>query len=164
MEFVFYFTAVLSVLCVALGLTSRQAVHALLFIVSAVLALSLNLYLLGNELFSVLLVVIYAGAIMVLFIFVVMLLNPVPTKVRITGVMQAIREFFGPLFISGMILLMFVLVESGKVSPEQETSVIPTSDIVSALFNDGWFFVELLSLLLTAAFVGAYYVGRRQKS
>lgn len=160
---VFYISAGLATLSVALAMSSNQAVHALLYILAALLALSLNLFALGNELFAVLLVIVYAGAIMVLFIFVVMLLNPPPSKVAPFSLRIFVRQFLGPLIISSVIFSQFLMVLISREPTQIVSNQLSSQDIASALFNDGWYFVEMLSMLLTAAFVGAFHLGKRRK-
>src|SRR5688572_27671822 len=96
----FYFSAMLAISAVALALASRQAVHGLLYLLLGLMALALNLYVLGNELGAVLLIIVYAGAIMVLFVFVVMLLNPAPTAKTPLLSASFAKQFLGPLILA----------------------------------------------------------------
>ena len=80
-----YISTIFSILAIALALSSRQAMHALLYLLLGLAALSINLANSGSPLAGVLLMIIYAGAIMVLFVFVVMLLNRAPTSTSITA-------------------------------------------------------------------------------
>jgi NADH-quinone oxidoreductase subunit J len=164
MEPIFYISAAIATLATALALGARQAVHALLYFVTALLSLGLNLYVLGNELAAVLLIIVYAGAIMVLFVFVVMLLNPSTTKSPLMGPISYMRNFFGPLFFAVVIFGQFVFVLMTNHSAEFTYNVLTAKEIAAALFTDGWFFVELLSLLLTAALIGAFHIGRRRNT
>lgn len=159
MGFWFYTSATLAVIPIALAVTARQAVHGLLYLLVGLLALALNLYATGNEVGATLLVIVYAGAIMVLFIFVVMLLNQGPQKE--TPQRGFIRNFMGPLILCVLLFAELFVLLSSKDSAFQEHT-FGAKEIASALFQDGWVFVELLSMLLTAALVGAFHIGRQR--
>ena len=75
MQVAFYSSAAIAILATVLMLTRLNTVHALLYLVVSLLAVAIVFYVLGAALAAALEVIIYAGAIMVLFVFVVMLLN-----------------------------------------------------------------------------------------
>ena len=75
MKIVFYIAGAVAILSTALMLTRLNAVHALLYLIVSLLAVSVVFYTLGAPFVAALEVIIYAGAIMVLFVFVVMMLN-----------------------------------------------------------------------------------------
>ncbi len=81
MEVLFYIAASVSVLATLRVITDLHAVHALLYLVVSMMALAVIFFLLGAPFAAALEIIIYAGAIMVLFIFVVMLLNQGPLTV-----------------------------------------------------------------------------------
>ena len=84
MTMIFYLTAAVALLATALAITRQDAVHALLYLVVSLLAVALLLFLLGAPFAAALEVIVYAGAIMVLILFVIMLLN-LPEEVRRPG-------------------------------------------------------------------------------
>ena len=71
----FYVAAVVAVLATAMVITRANAVHALLYLVVSLLAVAIVFYVLGAPFAAALEVIVYAGAIMVLFVFVIMMLN-----------------------------------------------------------------------------------------
>src|SRR5215467_1665432 len=75
MEVVFYVSGAVAIAATLLMLTRLSAVHALLYLVVSLLSVAVIFYTLGAPFAAALEVIIYAGAIMVLFVFVVMLLN-----------------------------------------------------------------------------------------
>src|SRR5574338_1657835 len=72
---IFYISAVVAVVSTLMVITRKDAVHALLYLIVSLLAISIIFFVLGAPFIAALEVIIYAGAIMVLFIFVVMMLN-----------------------------------------------------------------------------------------
>ena len=72
---VFYISAVVALVATLIAITRRHAVHALLYLIASLLAIAVVFYTLGAPFMAALELIIYAGAIMVLFVFVIMLLN-----------------------------------------------------------------------------------------
>ncbi|MDB5015050.1 MAG: NADH-ubiquinone/plastoquinone oxidoreductase chain 6, partial [Daejeonella sp.] len=75
MDIAFYITSVVTIISTLLVITRHNPVNALLYLIVSLLSLSVIFYLLGAPFAALLEIIIYAGAIMVLFIFVIMLLN-----------------------------------------------------------------------------------------
>ena len=75
MQTFFYTTGAVAVAATLLMILSLNAVHALLYLIVSLLAVAVIFYILGAPFVAALEVIVYAGAIMVLFIFVVMMLN-----------------------------------------------------------------------------------------
>ena len=75
MNVVFYLSALVALVCTVLVISSSHAVHALLYLIVSLFAVALIFFVLGAPFAAALEVIVYAGAIMVLFVFVVMLLN-----------------------------------------------------------------------------------------
>ena len=75
MNTVFYISAAVALASTVMVITRRKAVHALLYLIVSLLAVAVVFYALGAPFVAALEVLIYAGAIMVLFVFVIMLLN-----------------------------------------------------------------------------------------
>ena len=71
----FYITGAIAVLATVLVITRMNAVHSLLYLITSLLAIAMIFFLLGAPFVAMLEVIIYAGAIMVLFVFVIMMLN-----------------------------------------------------------------------------------------
>jgi NADH-quinone oxidoreductase subunit J len=155
----FFIAAGVSLAATAMALTRAHAIHALLYFVVSVFATAVIFFLLGAPFAAALEVIIYAGAIMVLFVFVVMLLNLAP---GISGIAAPLREpkaWTGPLILSLLLVaeLLWVLVKplSGPataVSPRETGALLYGSYLVG---------VELSSLLLLAGLVAAYHLARR---
>lgn len=160
----YYISVFLSILAILLALSARQAMHGILYLLFGLIALAFNLSLLGSGYGAVLLMIIYAGAIMVLFVFVVMLLNQPPSHLEVT-VGALARQFLGPLML-GLCVFAFMIfaTSTSAVNAIQGAEPFSVKAIAEALFRDGWFFIELISLLLTAALIGAFHVGKRQES
>src|SRR5512133_753 len=75
MNVIFLIAGVIAVASSIMAISNRNAIHALLYLIISLLSVSVIFYILGAPLVAALEVIVYAGAIMVLFIFVVMMLN-----------------------------------------------------------------------------------------
>ena len=75
MEMLFYIAAAVALLATVLALSRANAAHALIYLIVLLLAVAVVFFLMGAPFAAALEIVIYAGAIMVLFVFVIMMLN-----------------------------------------------------------------------------------------
>jgi NADH-quinone oxidoreductase subunit J len=156
----FYLAGVLAVVATLLAITQRHAVHALLYLIVSLLAVAVDFYALGAAFVAALEIMIYAGAIMVLFVFVVMMLNVAEHA------MEVEREWLKPGNWIGPSVLMLILLGELAYSAMTSSSTISFANAVSpkqvgvALFGTYWIGVELASLLLMAGLVGAFHLGR----
>ena len=161
MEPLFYIAASVTVLAAFRVITHLHAVHALLYLIVALIALAVIFYLLGAPFAAALEIIIYAGAIMVLFIFVVMLLNQGPLTV------EQERRWLSPGIWKGPSLLALVLL--GEVlyiimadpAPPHDLVSIQPKQVAISLYGPYVIAVELASMLLLPGLIGAYHMGRR---
>ena len=119
--------------------------------------------ILGMDFLAAIQVIVYSGAILVLFLFVIMLLNI--RKVEPFGSGRRWQAFIGTLVAAGigaMILVIagLLLPSRARYSPELPKSAPPVP-IGKALLSTHLFAFEFITLLLVAAIVGAVYLGRR---
>ena len=129
---------------------------------SSLLAVALIFFVLGAPFVAALEVIVYAGAIVVLFVFVVILLNLAPASLaRETAWIQP-AVWIGPSVLA-MILLaeLAFLLGAGWTRPAAAPIVVGPFEVGLALFGPYLLGVELASLLLLAGLVGAYHIGRR---
>jgi NADH-quinone oxidoreductase subunit J len=162
MEILFYIAAAVTFLATLRVITHVHAVHALLYLVVALIALSLIFYLLGAQFAAALEIIIYGGAIMVLFIFVVMLLGPLAVEQERTWLSPS--AWVGPCILA-LVLLGEVgyLLASGDY-PTMAVTEPSKKGISIALYGPYIIGVELASMLLLPGLIGAYHLGRRLSS
>ena len=161
-DFLFYLFAALAV-AGALGmlLNTRNAVAGALSLVGTMVSLGAIYVLLDAYLIGVLQILVYAGAIVVLFLFVVMLLNLrqdefTPERLRSTKVLGVV--------IGALVGLELLLLLPSALGPAAE---LPPDfggyrQVGAALFTDWVLAFEVTSLLLLAAMVGAVILAKRR--
>lgn len=154
----FYIGAAVAVFATVMMLIQSNAVHALLYMILSLLAVGILFYLLGAHFAAVLEVIIYAGAIMVLFVFVIMMLNQGHKTVEQERAWMTPRMWIGPSLLA-LILLLEVLAVIAE-TPAETGQLVTSKQVGIALYGPYLLAVELASMLLLAGLVGAYHLGR----
>lgn len=159
MTVLFYFAAAVSVVATALALTRAHAIHALLYFVVSVLSTAVVFFLLGAPFAAALQAIVFAGAIMVLFVFVVMLLDLSPGARGMAPGLLKPGVWAGPGILALLLLgeLLWVLLHPGSASG----GAVNPREVGEALYGGYLVGVELASLLLLAGLVAAYHLARR---
>lgn len=164
MDIIFYVSAVIAIISSIMVITRLNAVHALLYLILSLLAVALIFYVLGAHFVAALEVIINAGAIMVLFLFVIMMLNLGPAtvlqeKLWLKPSMWIIPALFASVllleFLYAFILVDYQIAGANEISPR---------DVGISLFSTYLLGVEIAGLLLMAGIVGAYHLGKQKKS
>jgi NADH-quinone oxidoreductase subunit J len=163
----FYLFGAIAVIASLLVIAQRNPVYSVLLLIASFGALSGLYVMLDAPFVAVIQIVVYAGAIMVLFLFVVMLLNaPVEDTEHDLRTRRLLRA--GPLRFGGLLAFGFALellwaltkgVESGGFAGASVTSVAALGRV---LFTDYAFAFEVTSILILVAMVGAVMLARRE--
>jgi NADH-quinone oxidoreductase subunit J len=160
MNEVFYIAAAVAVISTVMVITRLNAIHALLYLIVSLLAVAVVFFTLGAAFAAALEVITYAGAIMVLFVFVIMLLNVGPQASAQESQWLSPKSWIGPAILALILIgeLAFIIARgetrapaSGPVEPKQ---------VGVALYGPYLLGVELAGLLLLAGIVGARRLGR----
>jgi len=161
-EFTFYVCAVVAVLATLRVVTNSNPVHALLYLIVSLLAVAGIFFAIGAAFAGALEVIVYAGAIMVLFVFVVMMLNLGNETVQQEKRWLKPVVWIGPMILSGLILAALSYAMLGAEGGMGTAEVTP-KQVGVALFGPYLLVVELASLLLLGALVAAYHLGREDE-
>lgn len=160
----FYVSASVAILATFLFVITPNAVHALLNLIVSFLAIAVIFLLLGAPFAAALEVIIYAGAVMVLFVFVIMMLQAGSESVEQERRWMRLRNWWAP----GTLALILVaevgtLITTGAVTAESELHRVGPKEVGLVLLSPYLLGVELASILLLPGILGAYYLGRRQR-
>lgn len=164
MEIMFYIAAVIAIFSTVMVITRLNAVHALLYLIVSLLSVAVIFFILGAPFIAALEVIIYAGAIMVLFIFVIMMLNLGNAAKEQESQWLKPSMWIGPSILAIVIFVQMVYVLYTHESAEFTISVIDAKQVGQSLFGPHLIAVELAAMLLLAGIVGAYHLGRRKKA
>ncbi len=164
MNLLFYISAGVAVISTLMVITKRNAVHALLYLIVSLMAVALIFFALGAPFAAALEVIIYAGAIMVLFIFAIMMLNLGPTATEQERNWLTFDIWMGPAILCIILAVEVVyMLTIGDTRPSGMSEVTPKA-VGIALFGPYMLGVEIASMLLLAGLVGAYHLGRKGKN
>jgi NADH-quinone oxidoreductase subunit J len=159
----FYIAAFIALVATLLTITRTNGVHALLYLIVSLLAVAMVFYTLGAGFAAALEVIIYAGAIMVLFVFVVMMLNLGEKAAGREAQWIAPQIWIGPSILSAILALQLLLTLARHAAWAPATNAIPPRQVGIVLFGPYLLCVELASMLLLAALVGAYRIAHGER-
>ncbi len=164
MNAAFYIASALAIFATVMVITRLNAVHALLYLTVSLLAVSVLFFLLGAPFIAALEVIIYAGAIMVLFVFVIMMLNLGNASRLKEKEWFSIKAWMLPGILSAILLLEIIYVLMNNVDQVENLSMIDPAEIGFSLFGTYVLAVELAAMVLMAAIIGAYHIGKVKKN
>lgn len=164
MEFAFYICALVAVLTTLRVITHTNAVHALLYLIISLLAIAGVFFSLGAYFAGALEIIVYAGAIMVLFVFVVMMLNLGNSVVQQEREWLKPQLWIGPGLLSAVLLVVLVYAILSLNDQGIEGTAIDAKQVGISLFGPYVLAVELASMLLLAGLVVAFHLGREDRA
>lgn len=164
MTWPFYILALIAILASLRVITHNNPVHALLSMIVSLLAVAGIFFMLGAPFAGVLEVIVYAGAILVLFVFVVMMLN--------LGSATAAQEDgwltsdiwaapFALSFVLGVVLSYLVMQNTHGGATQINVQMVGAKAVGVSLFTQYVLLVEVAALLLLGALVAAYHLAKR---
>ncbi|MEL7048354.1 MAG: NADH-quinone oxidoreductase subunit J [Pseudomonadota bacterium] len=168
------FFYVFSTLCIAsavMVITARNPVHAVLFLILAFFNAAGLFILLGAEFLAMLLVIVYVGAVAVLFLFVVMMLDVDFAELRAGFVKNApVGLLVGGIVLAELAVLFLgsqitvgTATSSLTAMPTQGSGISNTEAIGRVLYTDYIYFFQASGLILLVAMVGAIVLTLRQR-
>lgn len=160
--YIFYCLSVLMIFSSLMVLISRKPIHSLLYLIFSFFVLAGHYILLNAQFLAVVHIIVYAGAIMVLFLFTVMLLNlnivAEERKSRFSQILAVVA--------AGLLLVSLVGATKGlSIKPGFEPSSLQIGTVQNlgkVLFNQYVLPFEIASILFISAMVGAVMLGRKE--
>ncbi len=160
---IFYISGAVAVLSTVMVITRFNMIHALLYLIVSFLALAVVFYVLGAPFAAALEVIIYAGAIVVLIIFAIMMLDLKQEVVEQERSWLTPNVWIGPGILSLILLLEMVYVIMSVNRGDLTQQEVDSKAVALSLYGPYLIGVELSGFLLTAGVVGAYHLGRQRK-
>ncbi len=159
-DILFYLTATIMLVTAAALLFVREPMHAALYLIASLIALALLFYLLGSPFVAVMQIILYVGAIMVLFVFVIMMLSP-ESRIRFDARFR--RGFWWPILLLALLAQegAFLLAVRSAPVTEKPIVMIGPQEVGQTLFSDYLLLVQVAALLLLAALAAVLYLGRK---
>jgi len=162
-EILFYALSAFAILSAVMVLTSKNPIHSVLWLILVFFAISGHYILLNAQFLAIVNIIVYAGAIMVLFLFVIMLMNVKSDK---EPQKKLITKFIGVLSGGSLLVLLISLVKQtaqleGKAVMMKEGTIGLIHPLGKALFSDYVIPFEISSVLFLSAMVGAVIIGKK---
>ena len=161
MNVLFYTGGAMAVVATVLVITRRNAVHALLYLILSLLSVALVFYALGAAFVALLEVIIYAGAIMVLFLFAIMMLNLGSPADEAEAPLLQPGTWRGPALLAAVLAIQLGYAAFNPGPLAGTPAAVEPRAVGASLYGPYLLAAELASFLLLAGLVGAYHLGRR---
>jgi len=157
-ETLYYLAAAIALFSSIRVVTGNHAVHALLWLVVAQLSMAVLFFLLGAPFAAALEVLVYAGAILVLFIFVVMMLNLGRITLKQEKQWFPLSSLLVPTLLCGVLLaeLLFAM----SYDQTAQSQYVAAKQVGISLFGPYLLVVELISMLLLSGLTAAWHLTR----
>lgn len=160
MIMLFYSAAAIAVIATIAVIISTNVVHALVYLIVSLLSVAVIFFVLGAPFVAMLEAIVYAGAIMVLFLFVMMMLNLGQATQEEEKAWMNPKLWIGPAMLTAILFIQLL-----GVLLTQEVALAPVEvgvlDISLLLFGPWLLAVELASMLLLAGLIAAYHLAKR---
>ena len=155
----FFAIAALIVVSTGIAITRRNLVHAVIYLIFGFFGSAFLFYLFGSPFLAALMVIVYAGAIMILFLFIIMMLRVESPEGRLFPPRQMLPA---ALFAAAYVVIggLLLVNDPSAAAPLVEASTEPAA-FGRYIFTHSWLAVEMASLLLLVVLIGALLVGKR---
>lgn len=163
METMFYIASGVAILSTIMVITSYNMIHALIYLIVSFLAIAVVFFVLGAPFIAALEIIIYAGAIVVLVIFVIMMLNLRDETVEQEKSWLTRKIFIMPAILSAILLAELVYIIARDTPASLAHTSIDPKQVGMSLYGPYVIGVELSGILLMSGIVGAYHLGRQKK-
>ena len=162
-EIIFWFLSGLALLSAIMVLVSKNPVHSVLWLIVTFFSISGHYILLNAQFLAIVNIIVYAGAVMVLFLFVIMLMN---LEAAIEPKRSVWMKLAGVIS-GGLLLAVLISVIRTATDLNGKTAELNTGDIGlinnlgKALFTNYAVPFEISSVLFLSAMVGAVVIGKK---
>lgn len=160
---IFYISGTVAILSTLMVVTRYNMIHALLYLIVSFLSLAVVFYVLGAPFAAALEIIVYAGAIVVLIIFVIMMLNLKEEAVEQERKWLTPAVWIGPSVLSLILLAELILIITDTGLESGPRLAVESKEVGLSLYGPYLIGVELGGMLLMAGIVGAYHLGRQKK-
>ncbi len=163
MVIAFYLAGAVAILATIMVISSYNIVHALLYLVISFLAVAVVFFVLGAPFVAALEVIVYAGAIVVLIIFVIMMLSLKQESTEQERMWLTREIWIGPAILAIILSAELIyIIAMGATQPLNE-HLVDSKAVGLSLYGPYVIGVELCGILLMSGIVGAYHLGRQKK-
>jgi len=163
-ELFFYLAAVMAIIASIKVISAHNTVHALLYLVLSLLAVAVCFYLMGAPFAAGLEVIVYAGAIVVLFVFAVMMFGLGTDETLNAPQIRGLSIWTGPILLATALLveLIYIISHSG-LQKQLSIDVVDAKQVGILLYGPYLLAVEIASFLLLAGLLAGYHYAKPEE-
>ncbi len=161
---IFFLLAALAVLGALSLILQKHPIHSALSLIVVMVALAGLYLLMGAEFVAAVQIIVYGGAIMVLFVFVIMLLNAGEEEHTDFSKMAKFAGLPLALALTGLLAVVMIHHTGAVLNNATPDALAPTAEISKLLFSTFVYPFELTSFLILVAIMGALVLAQREKS
>jgi NADH-quinone oxidoreductase subunit J len=161
-QYIFYFLSFLAILSALMVVISKNPIHSVLYLIITFFAIAGHYILLNAQFLAAVHIIVYAGAIMVLFLYLIMMLNlNADVEPHKSKWLKFSATITGGLL---MIILVGALkkISSDSIPSTPDMNIGLVKNLGTVLFNDFALPFEVSSILFLAAMVGAVMLGKKE--
>ena len=171
--FFFYIFSLIAIVSAIMVTASKNTVHSVFFLILDFISISCLFILIGAEFLGMIMLIVYVGAVAVLFLFVVMMLNVAQQKNQWFGATSGSKHIPVGMVVSLIIFFELLIVIGGwKLKPDlannfvdlSTNSITNTHSIGNVLYTDYIHLFQLSGMILLVAMIGAIVLTFRQRS
>lgn len=163
MPILFYIASFIAIAATFMVITRHQPIHALLYLVVSFMAVAMIFLSLGAPFVAAMEIILYAGAIIVLMIFVVMMLNLGGEAAQQEKQWLQPKVWLGPAILAFVLLAEMVTLLLRGTDAGMTVPAVPVRSVSLSLYREYIIAVELAGFLLMAGIVGAAHIGKHRK-
>jgi NADH-quinone oxidoreductase subunit J len=160
---IFFVLAALTIIGALSLIFQRHPIHSALSLIVVMVALAGLYLLMGAEFVAAVQIIVYGGAIMVLFVFVIMLLNAGVEEHTNLSKLAGFPGIVLAVALAGFLAAAIARSSDNVQAASQTGSLAPTKDLSKLLFQDFVYPFELTSFLILVAIMGAIVLAQREK-
>ena len=169
----FYFFALIAIVSAVMVTVSKNTVHSVFFLILDFISISCLFIMIGAEFLGMIMLIVYVGAVAVLFLFVVMMLNVAQQKNQWFAAKESSKHIPIGLIVSVIIFFELIIVIGGwKYKPDVvsamslniDNNISNTHSIGYVLYTDYIHVFQLSGMILLVAMIGAIVLTFRQRS
>ena len=169
----FYTFSLIAIVSAIMVTASKNTVHSVFFLILDFISISCLFIMIGAEFLGMIMLIVYVGAVAVLFLFVVMMLNVVQQKNQWFSSAESSKHIPVGIIISVIIFFELIVVISGwkfkpdlavKISLTNNQAITNTHSIGSVLYTDYIHVFQLSGMILLVAMIGAIVLTFRKRS
>jgi NADH-quinone oxidoreductase subunit J len=157
----FYFLSFISIICALMVVVSKNPVHSVLYLILTFFAIAAHYVLLNAQFLAAVHIIVYAGAIMVLFLYVIMMLNlNAETEPHKSKLLKVAATISGGLLMIVLVATLRTTYQGIPITGGVQVGMI--QNLGKVLFNDFMLPFEISSVLFLVAMIGAVMLGKKE--